>query len=194
MNEKTSSVEEKIIFATIDCIEKYGISGATNRQIVQAAGVNLAAINYYFHSKDNLIQECMKITLRNAFDLSDIPSMQGSSAQERCIVILMHLFQGGFLYQNLTRAHFHNLLVEGRPDLLLEEHINLFIDRLAKDLIERGCTLEMDDLKLSLIQIVSAVFFAILAPTLFEQRHEISLHNPDTCLAYVTRLVKKLLE
>ena len=54
MDEKTDSVEDRIILAAIECIEKYGISGATNRQIALIAGVNNAAINYYFRSKDEL--------------------------------------------------------------------------------------------------------------------------------------------
>ena len=70
MNDKPASVEGKIIQAAIECIEKYGISGATNRQIALEAGVNNAAINYYFRSKEVLIQRCMEITLKNAFDLS----------------------------------------------------------------------------------------------------------------------------
>ena len=37
MNEKPATIEEKIIYATIDCINQYGISGATNRKIAQAS-------------------------------------------------------------------------------------------------------------------------------------------------------------
>ena len=193
MDEKTTSIEDKIILAAIDCIEKNGISGATNRQIALMAGVNSAAINYYFRSKEVLIHRCMEITLKNAFDLSGMPPMPGASAEERCIAILMSLVEGGFQYPGITRAHFFNLLAEGKGDALLLEHINRFIDELAKDLHDRGCGLVLDELKLALTQIVSAVILLILAPTLFEQHNGIDPHNPDTRLAYVTRLVKKLL-
>ena len=193
MDEKPTSVEEKIILAAIDCIEKYGISGATNRQIARMAGVNIAAINYYFRSKDVLIKRCMEITLKNAFDLSDFPPMPGIPAQERCIAILMDLIEGGFRYPGVSRAHFHNLLAEGQYDPLLVEHINRFIDELADDLRKRGCVLEINELKLALIQIMSAVLLAILAPDLFEGSQQINLHDPDTCRAYVTRLVSRLI-
>ena len=42
----TDTVEIKIIEAAIDCIEQFGLKGATNRRIAEKAGVNLAAINY----------------------------------------------------------------------------------------------------------------------------------------------------
>ena len=193
MNEKPASVEDRIILAAIDCIEKYGISGATNRRIAFAAGVNNAAINYYFRSKEVLIRRCMEITLKNAFDLSGMPSMPEASAQERCIAILMSLVEGGFQYPGITRAHFFNLLVEGKNDTLLLEHVNRFIDNLAEELQERGCELALDELKLALVQIVSSVILVVLAPALFERYHGMNLQDPDTFLPYVTHLVNKLL-
>jgi AcrR family transcriptional regulator len=192
MNEKPASVEEKIILATIECIEKYGMSGATNRRIAQVAGVNIAAINYYFRSKDVLIQRVMDITLKNAFDLGNIPPMPGALAQERCAAIFLEILKGGLQYPGITRAHFHNLLVEGQPDAVLQGHINRFVDELVKDLLERGATPAMGDLKLALMQIFSGVVLAILTPSLFEQQG-ILLRDEDASRAYVTRLVDKLL-
>jgi AcrR family transcriptional regulator len=192
-NEKTNSVEDKIILATIECIEKYGISGATNRQIASVAGVNIAAINYYFRSKEVLIRRCMEITLKNAFDLSEMSSMSGMAAQERCIAILMDLMAGGYQYPGITHAHFFNLLAEGKYDALLLQHVNRFVYDLAVDLNKRGCGLAMDELNLALTQIVSAVILLILAPNLFQQQNGIDFHNPETRLPYITRLVDKLL-
>jgi AcrR family transcriptional regulator len=193
MNENPNPVEEKIILATIDCIEKYGIVGATNRRIALIAGVNNAAINYYFRSKDVLIQRCMEITLKNAFDLSEMPPMPGLSAEERCIAILLDLIQGGYRYPGITRAHFYNLLVEGQYDARLQDRINLFIESLAGDLLGRGCRLAPEELKLALTQIVSAVILAILAPQLFERQYGADLQDAVIRHNYVTRLVRRLL-
>ena len=193
MNEKTTSVEQKIISATIDCIEKYGISGATNRQIAQVAGVNIAAINYYFRSKDALIQRCMEITMKNAFDLTDFPLMPETSAQDRCMAIIDNLIEGGFRFPGLSKAHFYTLLAEGQYDPLLVKYVNQFIDELTHDLLDHGCTLDESEIKIALIQIVSAVMQAILAPELFEQHQGIDFHSVETRHNYVKRLVGKLL-
>jgi len=193
MDEKSSAIEERIIQATIDCIESYGIPGATNRRIASTAGVNIAAINYYFRSKDVLIRRCMEITLKNAFDLGDIAPMLGLSAQERCIAILVELITGGLQFPGITRAHFFNLMTKGQYDDLLVERINRFVDDLTVDLQNRGCKLATNELKVALTQIMSTVILNILAPTLFEQQPGANLRDPDTCRAYVTRLVGKLL-
>jgi AcrR family transcriptional regulator len=194
MIEKTSSVEEKIIFATIECIEKYGISGATNRRISEIARVNLASINYYFRSKEALIQRVFEITLKNAFDFGNITAMPGATATERCIAIFVEIIEGSFNYPGITRAHFFNLLAEGQYDALLVEHANRFIDELAEDMIKRESTLEIEELKLALTQIFLSVMMSALTPGLFGQQPGMNLRDPDVRLAFVTRLVTRLLE
>jgi len=194
MNQKPASVEEKILLTTIDCIEKYGIAGATNRRITAEAGVNLAAINYYFRSKEALVQRAIEVTLKNAFDLDDMPAMPGASAAERCIAIFVDLVQGGYHYPGITHAHFYNLLAAGQSDAPLVARVNRFIDELAADLTERGCSLQPDELKTALAQIFSAVMMPVLAPQLFEQHPGLDLRDPALCRAYVARLVQRLLE
>ncbi len=192
MNNHPTSVEDKIISTTIDCIETYGISGATNRRIAEAAGVNIAAINYYFRSKEALIRKVMDITLNNAFDLSNIPPMPDATAQERCIIIFLEILEGGLRYPNLTRAHFHNILIEGQPDASLQAYVHRFIDEQAKDLLARGSPLTLAEMQVALVQIFTAVAMVVLAPTLVSQ-FGIDLYNLDSPVIYVKRLVEKLL-
>jgi len=193
VNEKPASPEDKILLATIDCIEKYGISGATNRRITAAAGVNLAAINYYFRSKEALVQRAIEATLKNAFDLDDMPPMPGASPAERCTSIFVDLAQGGYRYPGLTRAHFYGLLAEGKPDERLVQRVNRFIDDLAADLAGRGCTLPGSELKTALAQIFAAVMLPVLASQLFGHLPALNLRDPERCREYVARLVSRLL-
>jgi len=193
MNNQPKNIEEKIILAAIDCMEKFGISGTTNRKIAQMAGVNNAAVNYYFRSKDVLIRRCMEITLKNAFDLSGMPPMPGFSAQERCIAILTDLIQGSYKYPGITRSHFYTLVAEGKIDPLLQDRIHQLVEELAVDLKGRGCPLSLEEIKISLVQILSAVFFAILAPKLFEWQRGLNLQNANARRKYVARLVTRLL-
>ncbi len=193
MSEAQRGVQDKIIETTIECIEKFGISGATNRRIAEAARVNIAAINYYFRSKDVLIRRVMEITLDNAFDLTHVPPMAEVSAQERCSAIFSHILEGGSRYPNISRAHFHNLLVEGQPDAQLQTKITRFLEDQANDLLARGLPLSLEETKLALMQIFSAVMIATLAPDLVECSG-VSLRIPAERQAYVERLTHKLLQ
>jgi AcrR family transcriptional regulator len=193
MNDVPSNPEQRILLTTIECIEKYGISGATNRRIAEAAGVNIAAINYYFRTKEILIQRVMEITLKNAFDLSDLPAMPGGQAQERCVAIFLKFLEGGLRYPNLTRAHFHSLLVEGQPDAALYRHVRQFVEEQARDLRERGATLEPEALQTVLMQIFFVVVMAALAPSLVEQTG-VHLGEAQVRRVYVEGLVEGLLK
>ena len=193
MTTPPTSVEERIVLATIECIERYGIAGATNRRISQLAAVNAAAINYYFRSKDNLIRRCKERTLENAFDLADMPPMPGLGPQQRCTAIMIDLIEGGQRYPGLTRAHFQDLLEHGQTEPLLEERINRFVEELAEDLRARGATQGPTELRRALTQILSATLIAILAPTLFAPRLGLDMRDAQVRKAYVGQMVNRLL-
>jgi len=52
-----SDTKSKIISVAVDMIGRHSDLSITTREIAKRAGVNLAAINYYFRSKDNLFNE-----------------------------------------------------------------------------------------------------------------------------------------
>lgn len=108
--EQPVSVEGRIILATISCIQKYDIAGATNRQVAAEADVNIAASNYYFRSKDNLIRQVMHQALVNAFRYEDFIGFPNATPRERCRGFFKHLVKDGSDYPVLTRAHFHELM------------------------------------------------------------------------------------
>ena len=189
----STAIESRIILAAIDCIEKYGMQGATNRKIAEAAGVNSAAINYYFRSKDVLLQRVMEFTLKNAFDWEDIDRLPGGSAAERCKAVFNDLIAGGTRYPGITRAHFYDLLTAGDYSSLAVERLNQFIARLADDLQARGAGLPPDELRLGLGQIASAAVMMILAPRLFAGGLGLDLTDEVARRAFVDRLVDRLL-
>jgi AcrR family transcriptional regulator len=193
MAENPNDIENKIVLAAIDCIEKYGMDGTTIRQIARAAEVNVAAINYYFRSKDALIRKCREVTLKNAFDFGAMPPMPNLGPTQRCIAIFQELMEGGFRYPGITRSHFRSLIVEGKEDPLLAESLSRFMKDLCADLEARGCPLGRRELGLAISQMLSAVFMTTLAPTLFGGQGESDFRNPKAGKAYLTHLVEKFL-
>ncbi|WP_068785961.1 TetR/AcrR family transcriptional regulator [Paenibacillus phocaensis] len=57
------TTKQNIIQATLELIKTEGADQVTLRKITAAANVNLALVNYYFGSKDNLINEALKMLL-----------------------------------------------------------------------------------------------------------------------------------
>jgi AcrR family transcriptional regulator len=195
MNQATSPVEEKIIQATIECIEKYGLQGTTNRRIAAQAGVNGAAINYYFRSKEALIEKCMQRTLENAFDWEDFTqAVPNATPQERCEQIFNDLIQGACNYPGLTRAHFYDLLFAEKGSALVLKHLSQFLVTLAADLRENGVDLSGKELYLAVAQMTAGTMMLTLVPDLFEKSFGLELCDEQTRQEYVHRLVEKLLK
>ena len=187
------SVEAKIVQAAIDCIEQYGIQGATNRRIAARAGVNSAAINYYFRTKEALIQRCMQATLENAFGEHEFEELPEGGPRERCVAMFDHLVAGDVAYPGITRAHFYELLAEGRYDSPAVKRMNDFVEHLAEDLKAHGVELDDGELRLACAQITSAAMMAILAPRLFELKLGLDLRQEAARKAFINRLVDRLL-
>ena len=192
MGTTSATVEDRIVEAAIECIEKYGVKGATNRKIAALAGVNNAAINYYFRTKEALVDRCMRVTLDNAFDWEDIASLPGRTARERCVAIFKDLIQGGLNYPGLTRSHFYDLISEGNYQSLAVEKLNEFVENLAKDMQLKGAGLESNELRLACMQITSAAMMIILAPQLFAP-FGFDMRDEATRDSFVNRLVDRLL-
>ncbi len=193
MDRTQSPIETKIIEATIECIERYGIQGVTNRKIAEIAGINSAAVNYYFRSKEILMKRVMETTLDNAFDWQDIEQLPGDTAQQRCAAIFNELIEGGSKYPGITRAHFYEVIADGNYDTPAVERLNEFIQRLAKDMQDRGAGLDEEETLLACVQIASASLLMGLAPRLFAKGLGMDMTDPETRRRFVERLVARLL-
>jgi AcrR family transcriptional regulator len=189
-----SPIEEKIINATIECIEKYGIKGTTNRQIAKIAGVNGAAVNYYFRSKENLINHCMETTLNNAFDWKDIEKLPGDTAREKCKAVFSDILDGGLKFPGISRAHFYDLIVDANYTSMVVAKLNEFLGNLVTDLKSKGTNMSEAQLYLACTQITSAVVCLILMPNIFEKKFGVDLNNPGTINQYIQQLVDALIE
>lgn len=189
----SDSTELKIIEAAIECVEVFGLKGATNRRIAEKAGVNLAAINYYFRSKENLIERVMQTTLHNAFDWEDFNKLPGDSAKERCVNFFLDLIDGGCKYPGMTRAHFYDLLAEGNYDSLSVKKYNEFLAKLVDDVHQRGTSLSIEELRLALSQIASACMLGILAPRMHHPSLGVDLLDEKDRRQFVSEMVNKLL-
>lgn len=156
----TPDMEMKIIEAAIACIEKFGMKDATVRRIAQQANVNVAAINYYFHTKEQLMERVMEITLENAFDWSHFDWSNDYPPKPRLAAILEHMVTGTQAYPEITRVHFISPLVDKGCSTASYEVFTRFMEMVYDDLVARGAE-PGDDLRTALIQAITASILGI---------------------------------
>ena len=128
----------RLLRAALECFATHGYNKTSTRQIAQAAGVNLAAINYYFGSKAELYRAVYSQLCEIASDSPDGDSPQGLPAAGTGLptrleagVTLLSVLQAFFrislqpLKQSEAmrlsmRLHFREML---EPSGMLQEHI-----------------------------------------------------------------------
>lgn len=69
LNSESTNAKEKILHAAIELVtSEEPIESITIRQIAKKAGVNAALINYYYQSKENLLNQVVEIMMGNIVD------------------------------------------------------------------------------------------------------------------------------
>jgi AcrR family transcriptional regulator len=111
----SASTKERILTAAEALFAQRGFEGASLRQLTAAAGVNLAAVNYHFGSKDNLVEEVFKrrldqLNARRLAALKDVAGEPGTTLEDvlaafiRPALELSHDGGGGLFMRVLARA------------------------------------------------------------------------------------------
>jgi AcrR family transcriptional regulator len=172
MSTEDASVQGKIIEATIECIEREGIQAVTIRKIAKLAGVNSAAINYYFRSKEKLVDEVKRSTLEHVFeDWREILNDESRTVRERLFLLFTDYMEGAIMYPGISKAHMWEPLIENNYDSLFVKLLNGFLGDLAKKL-----SLELKrpakELRLVVIHLFCALSMPVLMPDLYREFYD----------------------
>ncbi len=184
------NARQRIIEATIDVIEKRGIASLTVRAIALTAGVNVAAINYYFGSKEQLLDAALLLTLHNAFadPLRELPS-HGQTREQILRFVLADWLQGMANYPGISRAHVigHHLKRKQRSRSIRQ--LGSFLEALAARLKALNPASSVDDIRISLVQMVSAIILPAILPEIFAPFLRADLRRPADRKRYLNRLL-----
>jgi len=190
MSKEEKSVQETLILATVACIEKQGIDGVTIRSIAQEANVNSAAINYYFGSKDILIEKTLNSTLDNAAMDFHEELLNATDLKTLITNFLMYTFEGTIRFPEICKAHFYDAFVKGNYEGKSIKILNDYFVDIIKKAKELKEDIDEDKLKLDILQMFSAVAFLALMPEMFKQFSCIDLKSYEGIKLYVESLVK----
>jgi len=190
------SIREKIVLAAIDVIEREGFQGTTVRAIAKEAGLNSAAINYYFGTKENLVNLALKRTLDEGFvnNLREIIKRSDIPPREMLMMFLESIMTGCLRWPRLVRTHLYKPFIDGDYSTEMVERFH----GLQNDLISLIAGHYPDrvpaQLKTALVQILSSIMFTGLMPGLFAPSLDADFtENEDSQKRYVRSLMDRLL-
>lgn len=195
--EETVGVRERIITSCIAFIEREGIEALTVRAIAEEARVNVAAINYYFRSKDRLLEEVLDRTLELGLD-AQLREVDASLAAERGDVragltrYLIDFLRDAPRYPRLAVAHFHDALArqdyEGPAVRRFRAYLEEFYRR-VRPALPPGTEEEQ---RVRVAAFWSAIYLNLLLPRLLDGFLPRPIHEPEGADAYARALLAQL--
>lgn len=189
------STKEKIIKVTMEIIASEGFHNVTIRKIANRAGVNLAAVNYHYGSKDAVINEALKTVtnqLINAFlwlkndDLEPLERLRQFIREYADV-----LFRYPDIIKIIIDQNIHNYppkVEEGYQEYLKEE---------GGDLIRKTCKLIKPDesellQSMRTMQLLSCLAFPILMGERVSDISRVDLIDSETRQIYTDLLISNL--
>jgi len=195
MNPNDISPREKILEATLNLIGREGIQSLTTRKIAKEAGVNSAAVNYYFGTKEKLVDFALKQSLNEMSTLpEEILDLEEMDPQERLKVFFLAMLEGIYNYPGITKAHLYGPLYENDYNALFVKEFNSFLDDLFCKIKRMKTKLEEEELKIAIVQTISAIIIPALVPRLYHNFAQVNFKQPEIRKSFVASLVDRFFD
>lgn len=166
--------------------------GLTIRGIAREAGVNSAAISYYFSSKDRLIEEALKTTLANAFgDWEVLLESREGNFEARMRTVLAEVLEGALKFPGIVKAHLYDTFINGSTHTLFIKRFGGFLSLLARELRAQRPHTDARDAGAEAAQLVSAVLLPGIMPQLFRGVSGFDVTDPRARSQYVDSLMRR---
>jgi AcrR family transcriptional regulator len=196
MAEKNPTVRARILVAAVTCIERAGLEATGIREIAREAGVNSAAINYYFGSKERLIAQALESTLDQAFGevLADFETQRerGLEILAALAKVLEDYLVHATQFPRIAHAHLHDALVKQSYGGLAVKRLNAFLGELAPRIAPATPHLSAEELRITLAQLWAAILMLGMLPGLFHAFLPLDFTREEDRRAWVQRLLKGL--
>lgn len=195
MKKKEIPTKEKIILAAIDFINREGIQAVTIRGIAGQAGVNSAAINYYFGSKEKLINTALNRTLD---EMTKMPAenldRDDLKPRERLQLFLETFMSGAIKWPGITKAHLYNPLMQNNYKTLFVKRFNSLMNELTEKIKQLKLKPKGNDFKMMVLQMMSAVILPGIMPNIFHNFYRIDFSKEEIRKKYLSELIDHYFE
>ena len=186
-----NSVQAQILKVTTKLLLAHEPDDITVRQIASLAGVNQAAVNYYFRSKDQLVEEAVLAATTTAFAQGlAILTDKVAPPRERLIRFFVGYANGLVEFEVITRTAFRSFLLRAQSSDRYASLMQQLLEETAAVFRELGHGEEAAGKKA--LALYSGVAFPFLALEAMRKASGIDYANDSARSAYVASLVEAL--
>lgn len=192
MTSNRASAKNLILRATINVIEREGIGSVTTRKVAKEANVNIAAINYYFGSKKELLRKILTQTVHHFLsDAEIILANKRLSRHSLLVIFLTYILRGTLQYPNMLKALFieNSYLSIDRKEF--QGQINTLIMKAAQSLINTAKDNDPKKASVVVIQMVNTVLASGITASIQQERFGVDLGKKEDEQYYIESLVDR---
>lgn len=176
------STKEKILNVTRELIAEEGFQNITIRKIANKAGVNVAAVNYHFGSKEAVINESLKSVTDELKDTFDFLKNSNEDARTKLSIFIINYTEMILRYPDILK-NVINLAIHNKPlDQQLEYMTFLQTDGI--EILKQTITEirpELDDfvLYIKILHLLSGMSFPFLMGDQIKKIMGFDLYNEN---------------
>lgn len=183
----------RLLAAALACIEEHGLPAVTSRLIAAKAGLNGAAVNYYFGGKERLIEQALELSRQEGFvhPLADFDALVAAGATRSAALrsVLRQMLADSINYPKLTFAHLRDALEDQRYEGASVVQLNEFLRQLEQRLGASSSPELRRSLRIHLAQVWSVLGLNAMAPGLFRAFTGLDLKNEQDLDRFVDQLL-----
>lgn len=189
--DKGENIKEKLIEITARILREKGFKSATVRAITKEAKVNIAAIRYYFGSKEELISAALEYMMSSLENISAYLDDSRLTAKERLKKYILAYFNLAHRHPALFRSISRPSSAEAQGTYFI--YLNLLRDqcwqKITENVIEITGFTDPHDVELKVMQIFAAVEFPIILESNNKGSFITQYTDPATLERYVDILL-----
>jgi AcrR family transcriptional regulator len=176
----------KILDATVRLFFATPHAELTTRQIAHEAQVNIAAINYHFRSKDELINLAMETATAKAFELGlKVLLAPGRDPIERLREFLSGYVKGLVEFSGLTRAAFLALFRKEESGSFYVRYLKEMIAKVGEVIAEARGPGAAQDSGATALMVLSCVVFPFLVANTARDAGAVDYSDQDARRRYI---------
>ncbi|QOR35168.1 TetR family transcriptional regulator [Clostridium sp. 'deep sea'] len=185
MNLNKSKAKDKVFQAAMELVlEGKNDKQITTREIALKAGVNLALINYYYQSKENLLSQVVGSLMGDVIEKLNPNNRADTDAQTRLRSILFSTADAAFKYPSICKIAISQELKSG-----CQNSCKLVIPILKEIMTE----LDESDLNIIAMQLMIPFHHIVLEPELYSRYLDTDFANEKMRKQKINQMINHVL-
>ena len=188
------TTKEKIIEAALEIIKNEGLQKVTVRKIAAMAGVNIAAINYHFGSKEKVLNEALEHVMIQMKKVFNYMKDEENSPEVRLETFIQKYSKNLFKYPDSIKNLIHQSIHENSVSNNFQEYLKSEGIALIKNTIHQLRPDENDSiLHMLTMQLLSSLAFPVLLGNRAAEIFGIELNQTYNQSMYTKLLINNIL-